>query len=109
MIVYHRTQQATAIMREGFRDAEDPFGTAEIFAGVWVSAEPLDENEGAAGNALIQLEIPEALFVRYEWVEEGKTYREALIPASDLNLHLATARLLSEDELDEAPRPRFDL
>lgn len=33
------------------------------------------------------LEIPEALFTEYEWVEEGKPYREALIPAARLNPH----------------------
>jgi len=33
------------------------------------------------------LEIPDDLFVEYEWVQEDKPYREALIPAAHLNLY----------------------
>jgi hypothetical protein len=44
-------------------------------------------NEGAAGDVLLALDIPPALFEDYEWVEDGtsKSYRESLIPASALN------------------------
>jgi hypothetical protein len=31
---------------------------------------------------LLELTIPEELFSEYEWVEDGKTYREAMIPAA---------------------------
>jgi hypothetical protein len=72
MLVYHRTHYAEAIMREGFLDREGLYGTAEVSRGVWVSAEPLDEDEGATGDAVVQLDVPEALFIRYEWIEEGK-------------------------------------
>jgi hypothetical protein len=34
---------------------------------------------------LLVLDIPEEIFVEYEWVEEGKLYREALVPAAILN------------------------
>jgi hypothetical protein len=67
-----------------------------------VAGEPLDENEGAHGDVMLELDIPDQLFVEYEWVEEQKTYREALIPAAALNEHLATARRLTQDEEDEA-------
>jgi hypothetical protein len=58
---------------------------------------PLDENEGADGDVVLELDVPEPLFIEYEWVEEGKTYREALIPAERLNAYSETARLLSEE------------
>jgi hypothetical protein len=40
------------------------------------------------------------LFVAFELVEEGKTYREAMIPAARLNDYRATLSLaLSEEEI----------
>jgi len=62
--------------------------------GVWVTDRPLDINEGAAGDALLGLVIPDAVFAAYERVENGKPYREALIPASELNKHRDTLRIL---------------
>jgi hypothetical protein len=59
--------------------------TDRTFTGVWLSSEPLDANEGAWGEVLLAMEIPDAVFVEYEWVEAGKTHREALVPASILN------------------------
>jgi hypothetical protein len=69
---------------------------------------PLDENEGADGDVVLELDVPEPLFIEYEWVEEGKTYREALIPAERLNAYSETARLLSEEEIDELTSARWD-
>ena len=82
MIVYHRTHHSDAILRDGFRDGYYvmPAPVGELH-GVLVSAEwPLDENEGADGDAVLALEVPADLFADYEHVEEGKTYREAMIP-----------------------------
>ena len=60
--------------------------TDQEFQGVWVSADyPLDENEGAHGNTVLALNVPDDVFEKYEWIEEGKPYREALIPAEVLN------------------------
>jgi hypothetical protein len=58
--------------------------TKNIYTGVWVSDSPLDANEGAFGETLIEMEIPE-VFEQFEWVEDGKPYREALIPSALLN------------------------
>jgi hypothetical protein len=100
MNVYHRTAHASAILREGFRDGEGTYMTTEWHRGVWVSADcPLDINEGAVGDAVTEIVIPQDLFERHEWVEELKTYREALVPADDLNNY--PARVLTEDEIDE--------
>ena len=59
MLVYHRTPDAEAIFREGFRESRLPFGfdVPELAAmrGAFVSAEyPLDENEGAKGDQVIE-------------------------------------------------------
>ena len=82
---YHRTFHAAEILREGFRDTTGTYLTDREFTGVWVSDRPLDRNGGANGDALLVLDIPEEIFREYEWVEEGKLYREALVPAVILN------------------------
>jgi hypothetical protein len=48
---------------------------------------PLDANEGACGNVLLQitLDAAETDLAHYEWPEEGKSYREWLLPAAFLN------------------------
>ena len=93
MRVYHRTNAAQTILQRGFRDGKGCYLTDSIHTGVWVSDVPLDENEGACGDSLITLEIPEELFAQHEWIEEFKTYREALIPAKLLNRYLQSASL----------------
>jgi hypothetical protein len=49
--------------------------------------EALDENSGAAGDAVIKLEMPIEVARQYEWVEEGKGYREFCVPAKIINAH----------------------
>jgi hypothetical protein len=89
---YHRTTRAVgdAILREGFRDAEGTYLTANLWRGVWVTIDrPWDPViAGMPGDddpALLVVEIPLDLFTRHEWVEDGKSYREALVPADELN------------------------
>ena len=101
MIVYHRTSHAEAIERNGFRDGKGAYMTDRLdWRGVWVADEPLEEQAGAHGDHVIALEIPEALFDENEWVEDGKSYRESLIPAKALNAHLRSARVLPEAEAE---------
>lgn len=86
--VFHRTSAAAwrAIRREGFRDASGTYMTSSEHTGVWVSDRPLDENEGAGGDVLLSLEVPDlSALAPYEWVEESKGYREWLVPAAVLN------------------------
>ena len=90
---YHRTSRASAetILSEGFRDAEGTWMTDQLWTGVWVTIDqPWDLVVGGApayhnDPELLAIEIPLELFVEYEWVQEGIGYREALIPASELN------------------------
>lgn len=98
--VFHRTHHADAILREGFRDGRYVVPGIGPMQGIFVSADwPLDVNEGADGDVVLALEIPAELFERYEWVEVDKGYREALIPARDLN-GFPLVRL-TDDEIDE--------
>lgn len=86
MMAYHRTAAGQEIMRSGFHDSVDSYMTTRLHRGVWVSDVPLDVNEGASGDDLIVVDVPDELFARYEWIEDGKPYREALVPARLLNL-----------------------
>jgi hypothetical protein len=85
VIVFHRTSHLESILEGGFRDGEGTYLTANVYRGVWVSNKPLDENEGAWGDYLLAMVIPEDVISDFEWVEEGKPYREFLVPADVLN------------------------
>jgi hypothetical protein len=89
---YHRTTATygDAILRDGFADAEGTYMTGEPHGGVWVTVDrPWDLTIAGPppgdDPALLVVAIPSELFDRYEWVEEGKGYREALVPAGELN------------------------
>ena len=108
MYVYHRTDAATAILAEGFRDGTLHAMNALLWPGVWVSTFPLDWSEGAKGAHVLRLDIPETLFTRHEFVNEDGTpcaYREALIPAALLNAS-APFTLLTEEEVERVRRQR---
>jgi hypothetical protein len=61
-----------------------------LFPALWykpVSNVPLDENESAFGDILLEVtvEITESEIGQYEWIEQGKPYREFLVPAAEIN------------------------
>ena len=94
MILYHVTssESATAIKRDGFRDTGGSYMTESEHRGVehhgvWLSDYPLDANEGAWADTVIAVDLPlsKADLDQYEWKEEGKGYREWLIPAAVIN------------------------
>ncbi len=86
---YHRTSVAAAkcILREGFRDGCGTYLTDQLLSGVWISDRPLDASEGATGEVLLKIEVPADLVRDYEWREDGKPYREFMVPADTLNWH----------------------
>jgi hypothetical protein len=96
---YHRTtaENGAAILREGFRDSEGTWGTLTLHRGVWVTLErPWDllitGPPPGDDPALLIVEVPETAVAESEWIEEGKGYRELLVPAEVLNrypVHLA--------------------
>jgi hypothetical protein len=62
--------------------------TDREFRGVFVSADsPLDWDGVSGGDCVVLIIIPDAVFEEYEWVEEGKNHREAMILAAVLNTY----------------------
>jgi hypothetical protein len=106
MILWHRTTTAAAedVLRDGFRDGWGGYMTDDEREGVWLSDRPLDANEGACGDALLRVDLTctEAEIADYEWIENDKTYREWLVPASFVNVHAKVS--LAEPEADPARR-----
>jgi hypothetical protein len=86
MKLYHRTDNAAAdaILSGGFLDGTGTYGTAKEHTGVWFSDEPLDENEGACGNVLLSVVVPDDLLPLYFW-DEPMGYRSWCIPAEIVN------------------------
>lgn len=70
MILYHRTdpQAAENIMQQGFRDNTGSYGAVKPHSGVWLSNVPLDENEGAFGDILLEVttDMADPEIARYE-------------------------------------------
>lgn len=89
MRLYHRTTSLNAnnILVGGFSDGEGTYLTKQTWRGVWLSDRILDENEGAGGDAILEVtsNIDSGTLSFYEWKEEGKSYREWLVPAELLN------------------------
>jgi hypothetical protein len=101
MILYHRTGAAHQILANGFRDGEGTYLTSVVHRGVWLSNMPLDCNEGAKGDQLLCLELDEQAIAEFEWIEEGKGYREWCIPAQIINERAIGLRLVDGDEETE--------
>jgi len=79
---------AEAILKDGFRDVMGYHHAGQEWTGIWVSSEPLDWSQRQYlddGITLFAIEIPEEDISDLEWVEEGKAYREWLVPAALLN------------------------
>jgi len=100
MKFFHRAnaKDADAILRSGFRDGAGYYMTPHRYSGVWLSDVPLDANEGAFGDTLlaVELKLTEDQLRKFEWFEEGKGYREWLIPAALINAN-ATIRIIEDD------------
>ena len=100
---YHRTNAAAAdsILRHGFRDATGSYGlVGHTLTGVFISDVPLDWQEGAQGDFLLRIRVPDGQFNLdyFELVEEAKTYREWCVPASLLN-DLGIVAPVDDDDL----------
>jgi hypothetical protein len=92
MTLYHRTttKVAEAILGKGFRDGRGNYLTESTYSGVWLSLVPLDANEGACGEVFFELvtDMTEPELAEFEWIEEGKPYREFLVPAKIVNARM---------------------
>ena len=105
MVVYHRTYRASKIVRNGFRDDTWTRPGLGRKRGVFISPDWLDAQEGVDGDDVLELDIDEALFARHEWLAKDTTYREAMIPARELNRY--PVRMLNRGEIDTIRQKRF--
>jgi hypothetical protein len=88
VILFHRTPAADAVFRDGFRDGSGAYGTTAIWQGVWLSDQPLDENDGASGDDLVVVHAPEDEIAEFEWAGEPSCgYREWLVPDGIVNTY----------------------
>lgn len=91
MRLFHRTSAADVILLEGFRDATDSYMTDVELTGVWFSDRPLDPNDGAFGDIVLALDVPDGENIEdYEFIEEriepgSWAFRTWLIPAQIAN------------------------
>jgi len=102
MRFYHSTtsERAEQIVREGFRDATGRYLTDQEFSGVWLSDFALYCSEGASMGALlaVDMELTQKQLEFYEWVEEGRSYREWLVPAKLIN-EQAVVTMIDRDDV----------
>lgn len=99
MKCFHRTPHSESILEHGFRDGEGTYMTAIIHKGVWLSDRPLTIFEGAKGDDLLLLEIPDDVLEPCEWVEDAKPYREFLVPAAVVNQY-GPPELVDDNDFD---------
>jgi hypothetical protein len=104
--LFHSTsaEAAREILQSGFRHATVQYVTQQTLSGIWLSDMQLDENHGAISDALLIVEIESRLIGNYELHEEGKGYREWLIPAELLNLR---ARVYEGERTDNPRRAKY--
>ena len=111
MRLYHGTTLANAeqVASNGFQDATSNFGLYSADSsepinttGVFFSDLVLDENEGICSEAYLVLEIPDEHLASYEWMEEGKGYREWCIPAALANSFFTNRIIYSWEDVPES-------
>jgi hypothetical protein len=97
MILYHKTnaENVGAILRDGFMDAIGCYLTDTQHTGVWLSDNP-DACVGRGVLFELRFSGTEAELSDFEWVEEGKKYREWLVPAAFVNSRMSF-KVLEED------------
>lgn len=101
LTLYHRTTRDAAnnILANGFCDTTGTYMTEHEYTGIWLSNVPLDANEGTKGDILlrVRLPLPESAIAQYEWIEEGKPYREWLVPADLINPIMVVGEVQDND------------
>jgi hypothetical protein len=105
MKFYHVTtsDRARTILRQGFADNQDSYGTDQPWSGVWLFDRPLVSNDTANVRADTTLAVsldcePDALS-DYEWIKERQSCREWLIPSDFVNKRTVAIVVLGTDML----------
>lgn len=108
MRLFHSTTSKArkAILRDGFRDGSGSYMLAMLtLSGVFVSDRPVNTNDGAAGDAVIAIDLPDDLELdQWAIVEEGRPVWEWCVPAKVLN----ECGTLLAFEVEETPVVRHD-
>ena len=73
---YHTTDAAATILAEGFRDGQGSYGLATIeLSGVFLSNVPVDGNEGAKGDQVLQVDLPDEVDLERARADRGRSAR----------------------------------
>ena len=76
------------------------WGFVNALTGLWLGDRPMDINDGAKGDKVLRVEVPDDVDLGdFEVIEDGKPYREWCVPAALINAH-ATVTLMTDDELE---------
>ena len=111
-VLFHTTDHAEDILREGFRDGSGSYGLATVWLeGVFLSMTPANVSDGAKGDAVIAVTLPTDFDLDAHAISEvGHPVWEWIVPARLLN-EVASLRLLTEEEVEEvltsATQPRI--
>lgn len=108
MIYFDTTDAAGEILRDGFRDTTGSYMFADLVTtGVWLGDQIMDISEGAVGDQVLRVEFLDDVDLDdFEVVEEGKPYREWIVPAALIN-DRATVTLMDDDACAEEKATRF--
>ena len=105
MMLYHCTPAPDSILASGFRDS-DGYVDEGLPVGVFFSDRPLDGNEGAKGDHVLEIEMPDEAVGQYECISEGLPYREFIIPAAVVAKYWPP-RLMTSAEVEAFEDDRF--
>jgi hypothetical protein len=82
--VYHRSSSTDEAASSPPTDAPEGVIAEGSVVGVWVSTARPARHDGAP-REIVELDIPDSLFERYEWARGDRRSRAALIPAPVLS------------------------
>jgi hypothetical protein len=83
--LFHPTQHAAEILRDGFGETTGTYLTPTDYSGVWLFDRPLEDHpDNTEPNVMLELEIPDDVVAPFEWFV-GMPYREFLMPARIVN------------------------
>ena len=101
MKLFHRTtaKNAKAILAKGFTDATGSFGTTDRYTGVLLTSQPVDIHTIDITLIEVELDLDEDALAAYERREQGKSYREWLVPAVLVNAHM-NLRIIAGGKVD---------
>ena len=102
MGVYRRTSCAVVCTRvpQRFGDRAGSDMTHRCFQGVLFADGPVDANEGTWGDVVRRVALSDTVVAEYEWIEDGRPYRESLVSAALVNT-CGRPQFLAEEVWDD--------